>query len=50
MAARVMAPEAASVPSPASAIIADAVHGAFDPATRIAYALGHLTTAKVPEQ
>lgn len=50
MAIRVETPGTALVPSPASAIIAGAVHGAFDPGLRIAYASGHLTTKKVPEQ
>lgn len=43
------APFAALAPFHASAIIAGADKGAFDPAIRIAYASRHLTTAKVPE-
>jgi hypothetical protein len=48
--ARVETPGTALAPPPASAIIARAAHGAFDPAARIAYAFGHLTTSKVPDQ
>jgi len=49
MVAEGQAPIAAFAPSPASAIIAAAAKGAFDPAQRIAYASGHLKTKKVPE-
>jgi hypothetical protein len=43
------APLAAFAPSHASAMIAGAAKGAFDPARRIAYASRHLITKKVPE-
>jgi hypothetical protein len=47
---RLETPGAAAMPSSASAMIAGAAQRAFDPAHRIAYAVRHLTTAKVPEQ